>query len=1121
MALGALWRSWGVTGGVLLGHSLGEIACAALSGALSVEQAVHMAAAREVALMEGGAKGGMAAILADRATATALVAEVDASQKTKHGSNAWNIDFAGYNGPTHHVVAGTREAIADLIALQTAFPVKRVELPVKHPFHSPLVAPAAKQWAASYVITDPASASTARVISTLSGAEVSVASLRSMAHWERHACSPVMFEAALVAAIHHAQVLLTISPAASLASMVRRAVAPVSPAPVCVDAFDALSGPSFSVVQGLLQAAVRLFCVGVGIDWRAVYADLTRFTGSGIRLQLDPWLPPYAWARDPIALPGVAPSLLPSAAKAQKEERWTPSAEAFAQLREHVINGEAILPAAAQVMLLLGRSPALSHVDFIAPARVPEGDNQATLATLSAGEEIKLQWSVSGDALECAVARAAERVPHDGVAEANAFLAEAERKCTDSVPVDQFYTHLRVVQQLAYGRHYRGVAELRMSPDRRSVYAVVRSDDECKAGFPVSVALLDACLHTGAALLSPSDGPHIPAHMTDVTILNSSPEARCDSCAPSTATIHLRHLRKHLLCVHRLIDDGDAGPDGKTACVFVYDARTKTPLYGIGRYTVAPTSAQQRLLQRRVWVPTPLGAPISATATAWLMFPDGDVLSHYKAKLSSSSWVAEASATATDLKAHVRDLLASAPRPIARMKVMYAWPLCPLANEEVSTVLRLRCTPLLQVLQLLAEHTDFPVDFYLLTRGAVRSASSPTSLDHCVAAALQAMVGVASVELTSDRLRLHTIDLPHQPTDVSVVQNSIFALLDADLPTSAQFAIGCAGAYLTPKLEPLARAGLPTVARNTAGASHPRTGVVSGGLGGVGRHLAAWLLASAPLHLRVTRVVLLGRTMPDDGGVKLISDIASLCGAVVVASAGALYQLRMSSFGESFTSPTTSTSVEVVLRKCDVSNEADVNAAMCDVRPHVVVHSAGILRDRALAWMTEEDLHTSLDAKACAAWYFRKHAPVGSVIVLCSSVTAVLHTAGQCNYAAGNAFLDAMAEGHACVSVAWGPWRGVGMAATFDQTAARSPCRPMPPSRALAALTHYVAAHCTCGRALCNSGHGRAYCGCHSSRSRCAQYRSRRREGALHRIEQRPRSPGGSAAGHTEEVTAA
>ncbi|MYR43529.1 beta-ketoacyl reductase, partial [Streptomyces sp. SID5910] len=83
-----------------------------------------------------------------------------------------------------------------------------------------------------------------------------------------------------------------------------------------------------------------------------------------------------------------------------------------------------------------------------------------------------------------------------------------------------------------------------------------------------------------------------------------------------------------------------------------------------------------------------------------------------------------------------------------------------------------------------------------------------------------------------------------------------------------------------------------------------------------------------------------------------------------------------------------------------------------------------------------------------------------SAFVLFSSFSATVGGAGQANYAAANAYLDALAEarrgeGLAATSIAWGPWADDGMAvssAEVSRTLRRTGMLPMDPSQALKAM---------------------------------------------------------------------
>ncbi|WP_425554973.1 type I polyketide synthase [Kitasatospora putterlickiae] len=139
----------------------------------------------------------------------------------------------------------------------------------------------------------------------------------------------------------------------------------------------------------------------------------------------------------------------------------------------------------------------------------------------------------------------------------------------------------------------------------------------------------------------------------------------------------------------------------------------------------------------------------------------------------------------------------------------------------------------------------------------------------------------------------------------------------------------------------------------------------------------------------------------------------------------------------------------VVVRACDVADRVALGVVVDEVlavRPLTgVFHVAGVLRDGVLVSLDAEALGEVLRSKVDGAWALhevtRERCPDLAAFVVYSSVSGLLGTAGQANYAAANTFLDALAhersaQGLPGVSLAWGLWeQESGMTAGLDGAA--------------------------------------------------------------------------------------
>ncbi|WIY01903.1 SDR family NAD(P)-dependent oxidoreductase [Amycolatopsis mongoliensis] len=201
--------------------------------------------------------------------------------------------------------------------------------------------------------------------------------------------------------------------------------------------------------------------------------------------------------------------------------------------------------------------------------------------------------------------------------------------------------------------------------------------------------------------------------------------------------------------------------------------------------------------------------------------------------------------------------------------------------------------------------------------------------------------------------------------------------------------------------------------------------LVTGGTGALGAEVARWLARTGAPH-----VVLAGRRGPAaPGAAELEAELSALGAKVTIAA-------------------------------CDFADRA-ATAELLDSLPDLdaVVHAAGVLDDGVLDSLTPQRLATVLRSKVDSAIHLDELTRNRdlSAFVLFSSLAATLGAAGQGNYVAANAVLDALAEHRAglglpATSIAWGPWAGAGMAAGNSARSERGGIRPLTPELATAAL---------------------------------------------------------------------
>jgi acyl transferase domain-containing protein len=200
VGLGRLWRSWGIEPAAVVGHSVGEIAAAQVAGVLSLADAVKVAVHRGRLMQQAHGKGSMLAV--------ELAAE-DAARLLEGHAAAVNI--AAINGPAATVLSGNTTALQAIAASLQRRGIRCRELGAPYAFHSPGLAPLARelQQALEGLHPDPA---VVPIVSTLTGLPSDGGEFDS-GYWARQLCEPVRFsDAATVLAGQGHDLFLELSP---------------------------------------------------------------------------------------------------------------------------------------------------------------------------------------------------------------------------------------------------------------------------------------------------------------------------------------------------------------------------------------------------------------------------------------------------------------------------------------------------------------------------------------------------------------------------------------------------------------------------------------------------------------------------------------------------------------------------------------------------------------------------------------------------------------------------------------------------------------------------------------------------------------------------------------------
>ncbi|MCY0096376.1 SDR family oxidoreductase [Hoeflea sp. J2-29] len=538
---------------ITYGHSIGEIAAAHFAGAISLVDAVKIVFLRSKYQHALAGKGGMAAVAlgAEDAVAMAVAAGLE------------NIVCAAFNSPKSSTISGPADEISAFRDVARKQGVAARVLDIDYPFHHPMIGSAHDEFVRDFGSIDLRKTEIP-CISSVTG-EILEGSDFGPDYWWRNIQRPVQFIAATKTAIRQGtEVFVEIGPRPILASYLRELVASEEVNGAVISTFEVKESSEHDPV-------FRSFCKAAA---SGASFDTTRAIGARNAFAQLPPLPFQAKApvyprtiealdlygdrrRDVHTLIGWRVDL--------SSHVWHNNIDAhlYPDLAEHVVDGNAILPASAFIDMVIAAARRfhgdqafeITNLEILQPLALSSTKvlEVATVLSAETGHvEIKSRERLNEADWSLNVVARTRRSTSTASTAINTPLAEP----TETIDADDVY---RIAKRfkLDYGPQFQLLKQVRRFGDRHLEIELAAPAGE---GHPyVSHELhpisTDAALHGLVGLfghLAPDNGtaPYIPVHFGAIQVYQPG-------CVVRRAVISIERASKYSIKANLDLLDAD------------------------------------------------------------------------------------------------------------------------------------------------------------------------------------------------------------------------------------------------------------------------------------------------------------------------------------------------------------------------------------------------------------------------------------------------------------------------------------------------------------------------------------------------------------------------------------
>ncbi len=1018
VALAEVYKSYGIEPSAIVGHSVGEIAAAYIAGVLTLKDAIKVVVYRSKLMEETKGQG------------KTIVIDINSSKIFKLLEKYPRLSIAAINSKSTTLVSGNIKDLEELIKDLEELTINSKYLQVDYPFHSKEMEQISKELEEILSMIE-VNESKICLVSTVYGEVISGREMNRK-YWGANLRKPVLFEQA-IKKLAEFEIFIELGPHPTLLSHIATTIATDGKAKT----FIASSNREYEDMFMLSCSLAKLLSKSYPIDWK-------RFYPSSIYTPL----PSYSWQRQSFWLDKTPPKETKENSKELFSSyiNLSTSAKSYVfeldlsfnnspHIKDHCIKGNVVVAGATYIGIVFTAisntfelkpvSFSLVNIEFKNPLFI-FSENPIKLQLVIMKEKDSTTFNLSSlqnkDEWICHVSGQIELNAEIQTKE-NLLIEEVQYRCQERVSKEQYYDWMQE-QGFTFGSNFHAIEQIWRSD--KEVITKINLPNQLKkeaAKYFVHPVIIDSFFQTSLAGLIKKIDSRFPENMTVIPIKIGRITFFQKPNSENWSYWNIANSRKesNLEANLSLFDDKNR------LVAEILDLSAKP----IGEQKIIDLKDISNYFYKLSWNKEEIASIEKPNINNCLIFADKKGLANNIA--NKMSVIANKIVYVTTQQSYQRfsefryginpdsteDFLLLLKNAFSNQEIdliVYLWNIDVQSEEH----LNLSSTSLLYLLQALEKigWRNLPA-LRIVTQNACSMGEelNPISIFQSLS------WGFAKV------IRYEQAGLLTKCIDIFSIENDIDQIVKEIISSEGtDFVVLRANNRYTAKL--VREICKPIISRNLF--TPNSTYLITGATGGLGLALVNWMIENSAKDL-----VLVGKNDLNQQTRDLIN--------------------KLNNDGNN-----------INFYKVDVSDPTEVKKLfnlMKDLPPlKGIFHLAGLLDDSFLMKLDSEKMYKVIAPKVKGAWNLHLNSLDTNLdfFVTFSSIASILGSPGQANYAAANAFLDALfhyrkESGLPATNINWGPWLDIGMAARgYENKLATRGISSLSPQQGMKALEYIL-----------------------------------------------------------------